>query len=216
MTLSIYKYLLLTDLYRITGKYQLSALIRNIIFCREYKYIFWMRTCQYSKRNNFLKFLIYPVARLILYRLSTRYGVFINPSTKIGCGFNINHIGDIVINSKCTIGDNCTISHGVTLGQKNRGKFKGYPVLGDNVYIGPGVKIIGSVKVGNNVAIGANSVVTKDIPDNAVVVGVPGKVISYNGVTGYVVNINYDDVLEKILHRYNNPSINHDRNSYKS
>jgi serine O-acetyltransferase len=68
----------------------------------------------------------------------------------------------------------------------------GYPILGDNVYIGPGAKIIGGIKIGNNVAIGANCVVTKNIPDNSVVVGIPGRVISQDGVTGYIDNIDYE------------------------
>ncbi len=68
------------------------------------------------------------------------------------------------------------------------------PVIGDNVYIGSGAKIIGSVNVGNNVAIGANAVLTKDVPDNAVVVGVPAKVISYKGSMGYIDRTDYDKV----------------------
>lgn len=62
---------------------------------------------------------------------------------------------------KCTIGRNCNISQGVTLGLANRGKNKGYPTLGDNIYLGPGAKIVGAVHIGNNVCIGANCVVTK-------------------------------------------------------
>ena len=60
---------------------------------------------------------------------------------------------------------------------------KGHPVIGDNVVAYAGAKIIGNVHVGNNVVIGANAVVTKDVPDNAVVVGVPAKVINYNGAS---------------------------------
>jgi serine O-acetyltransferase len=67
------------------------------------------------------------------------------------------------------------------------------------VYIGPGAKIIGAVRVGNNVAIGANCVVTKDVPDNAVVVGVPGKIISFRGSQGYVNRTEYDMELSKRL-----------------
>ena len=75
----------------------------------------------------------------------------------------------------------------------NRGTNKGYPVLGDNIYIGPGAKIVGAVRIGNNVAIGANCVVTKHVPDNSVVVGVPGKVISQEGSIGYVNRTDYED-----------------------
>jgi serine O-acetyltransferase len=80
----------------------------------------------------------------------------------------------------------------VTIGQSNRGKRKGCPTIGNEVYIGPGAKIFGNIKIGNNVAIGANSVVTRDIPDNAVVVGIPGNVISYNGSDGYINRIDYE------------------------
>ena len=82
------------------------------------------------------------------------------------------------------------------VGQANRGGNKGYPTIGDNVYIGPGAKIVGAVKVGNNVAIGANCVVTKDVPDNAVVVGVPGKIISYTGSEGYVNRTDYENKIK--------------------
>ena len=86
------------------------------------------------------------------------------------------------------IGKNCNISPGVNIGKANRGKNKGYPTIGDNVYIGPGAKIIGAVKIGNNVAIGANTVVTKDIPDNACIGGVPARILSMEGAEGYVNN----------------------------
>jgi len=66
------------------------------------------------------------------------------------------------------------------------------PEIGDNVYIGPGAKIIGNIKIGNNAAIGANCVVTKDVPENGVVVGVPGRVISFEGSAGYINKTNYN------------------------
>ena len=77
------------------------------------------------------------------------------------------------------------------MGQASRGRRKGWPTIGDNVYIAPGAKIVGNVKIGNCVAIGANCVVTTDIPDNGVVVGVPGKVISFEGSQGYVNHTDY-------------------------
>lgn len=98
-----------------------------------------------------------------------------------------------MINGKSIIGNNCNISQGVTLGVANRGKYEGCPKLGDNIFIGPGAKILGAVTIGNNVAIGANCVVIKDIPDNSVVVGIPGRVISQEGSLGYVNRTDYDD-----------------------
>ena len=100
----------------------------------------------------------------------------------------MGHFGGIVISQKATIGKNCNISHQVTIGRTNRGPQKGIPVIVNNVYIGPGAKVIGNIRIGNNVAIGANCVVTKDAPDNAVVVGVPGKIILFKGSFEYINN----------------------------
>ena len=120
-----------------------------------------------------------------------KFGIQISHEAEIGPGFYIGHFGQIVVNGSVKIGKNCNISQGVTIGVSNRGKHAGVPVVGDNVYIGPGAKIIGNVMVGNNVAIGANAVVTKNIPDNGVAVGVPATVVSYNGSRGYVNNVHY-------------------------
>ena len=193
MKFNEYKYLIYSDLYRIEGKANISILIKKILLGEGFKYVFWMRTCSYTNNHKFFRYMFYPFAKFILRRLRYKLGISIPHSTKIGSGFYIGHFGGIVVNGNSIIGKNCNISQGVTLGQANRGKNKGYPVLGDNIYIGPGAKIVGAVKIGSNVAIGANCVVTKDIPDNSVVVGVPGKVISHKGATGYVNRTDYED-----------------------
>lgn len=187
-----YKYLIFSDLYRIDADIRTSTLIKAIIFGKEtYQYNFWMRTCAFSRAHGFMKLTLYPVARLMLNHYEYKYGISIPSTTNIGGGFYIGHFGTIVVNELSKIGNNCNISQGVTIGMANRGDKKGYPEIGNNVYLGPGAKIVGSVKIGNNVAVGANCVVTKDVADNAVVVGVPGRVISYNGTSGYVDNIDY-------------------------
>jgi len=182
-----------SDLYRVTGTIKFTTLVRHILGGGAFKYIFWMRTCLYTKTQILLRIFIYQFARFLLKHLMYKLGVSIPPETMIGSGFYIGHFGGIVINSSCKIGKNCNISQGVTLGQANRGKNKGCPILGDNIYLGPGAKIFGAVRIGNNVAIGANCVVTKDIPDNAVVVGVPGRVISQKGSEGYIDRTDYED-----------------------
>jgi serine O-acetyltransferase len=188
-----YKYLVLSDLYRLRGSTKFSALMRNVFFGEAYQYIFWMRTCRYARRQSRLKYTLYPFARLMLNHYTYKFGIVVPVETEVGPGFYIGHFGGIIVYPLCKIGKNCNLSQGVTVGKTNRGKNKGYPVIGDNVYIGPGAKVIGAVKVGNNVAIGANCVVTKDVPDNAVVVGIPGKVISYKGSEGYVNHTDYED-----------------------
>lgn len=193
MVFKDYKFLIYSDLYRITGTVKATTLLWYILRGGSFKYNFWMRTCHYTKSNTMLKYSLYPFARFFLGRLIYKTGISIPPDTKIGSGFYIGHFGGIVVNSQSVIGKNCNISQGVTLGKANRGINKGYPTLGDDVYIGPGAKIIGAVKIGNNVAIGANCVVTKDIPDNSVVVGIPGKVISKEGSKGYVNRTDYEN-----------------------
>jgi len=187
---SHYKYLVGADLYRQAKAKTLAKLLRNILFGDGFKVLFWLRTCQFTKSRR-LGLVVYPFAKLMLRRVSRIYGVAIPEETRIGAGFLIGHYGCIVVNGKAIIGNNCSISHGVTIGKANRGRNKGYPTIGDGVYIGPGAKIIGSVTVGDNVAVGANCVVTSDVPDNAVVVGVPGRVISYQGACGYVNSTDY-------------------------
>lgn len=138
---------------------------------------------QNRKKN---KFLILFFIKWMRRHYSFKYGIQIPGITQIGKGFYIGHFGTIVVNSNAIIGDNVNISHGVTIGQTNRGKNKGAPIIGNEVYIGPGAIIIGNVKIGSRAAIGANAVVTQDVPEGAVVGGVPAKIISMNGSESYI------------------------------
>lgn len=93
------------------------------------------------------------------------------------CEFAYGGIG-VVLHDKSVLGKNCMIGQNCTIGgRKGHG---GPPIIGDNVYIAAGARLIGSFKIGNNVIIGANSVVLTDIPDNCVVAGVPAKIIKSN------------------------------------
>lgn len=181
------------DLYRYEGRAGALVFLKHLLLSPGYTYTFYLRLCTYlrAKQPHPLATLLYWVARLILRHYSYKFGIFIPCGTPVGVGFYIGHCGDIHFNPQSKVGRNCNISQGVTLGQANRGKNKGHPTIGDHVYIGPGAKIVGAVRVGNNVAIGANCVVTKDVPDNAVVVGVPARVISYDGAAEYVEHTGY-------------------------
>lgn len=114
------------------------------------------------------------IARLISQFARFLTGIEIHPGAKIGKRLFIDHGMGIVIGETTTIGDNCTIYHGVTLGGTGKDKFKRHPDLGNDVIVGCGAKVLGPIKIGNNVKIGANAVVLKDIPDDSTVVGVPG------------------------------------------
>lgn len=172
------------DAFRYNGKG--NGKLKLMLTEPGYRYIFWMRFCSYLK-NNKLWFPVFLYARWRLRACSYRFGIQIPPSTRIGNGFYIGHFGGIVINPRATLGKNVNISQGVTIGQASRGPKKGCAEIGDCVYIGPGAKIVGAVKIGNHVAIGANAVVTKDLPDQAVAAGVPAKIISFNGSAEYII-----------------------------
>ena len=188
------------ELYRHTGETSWKHLLMHVLcsdggerFSDGVKYMFYFRLCRYLKtqRPRLLFWPLYRIAMRVFTRYKYKFGCSIPHSTSIGRGFYIGHIRDIVINERAVIGENCNISQGVTIGQANRGRRKGTPVIGRNVYIGPGAKIVGAVHVGDHVAIGANCVVTDDVPDHAVVVGVPGRVISFEGSVGYVNRTDY-------------------------
>ena len=132
-----------------------------------------------NKSKIFLLFLMY---------YSRKNLVEISHATDIGKGLYLGHAMGIVISPPARLGNNCNISQFVTIGVKNRGGYKGHPIIGNDVYIGPGAIIIGSVHVGNDVAIGGNCVVTRDVPDHAVMVGVPARIVSYDGSESYVNN----------------------------
>jgi len=97
------------------------------------------------------------------------FGINVSVNCEIGPGFYIGHFGGIILHGN--MGRNCSIGQGVTIGAKGAGRSNGVPTLGDNVYVGAGAKIIGRIRIGNDVVVGANTVVVKDVPDRMRVVG---------------------------------------------
>jgi serine O-acetyltransferase len=120
----------------------------------------------------------FGLGSLFFYRLNANVSkTVIGRGAQIGPGFVILHSFGIVINTSVRAGRNLVIEHCVTIGaEKNQS-----PVIGDNVFIGAGAKVIGNVKVGSDVKIGANAVVTRDVPDGATAVGVPARVVRIYG-----------------------------------
>ncbi len=123
---------------------------------------------------------------MIILKLSQIFtGISIPIGTEIGKGLYISHSGAIIVNGKVKIGENCNIAPMVVIGWgKSKNKF-GTPIIGDRVWIGPGAKIFGPITIGDDVAIGANAVVNKTIPNRAVVVGA-NKIVSYNSSKEYI------------------------------
>lgn len=162
----------------------------NLIMTRQgiwaiisYRFARWVL---YECRFKPLRFLLKPIALVLHLFVQTITGILINPDIDIGPGFYIGHYGTIFMGGETKIGKFCNVSQGNTFGYAGRGENRGLPELGDFVYVAPGAKIIGKVKIGNHVAIGANAVVTKDLPDNAVAVGIPAKIISYDSSRPFV------------------------------
>lgn len=116
-----------------------------------------------------VRVLLKPVSLYLNYRTMSKWGIQIDTDAEIGEGFVIFHYGGIFIGGGSVIGNNVSISHNVTIGRSGEGKRRGAPVIGNNVYIAPGANISGKITVGNNVRIGANAVINKDVADNCLV-----------------------------------------------
>lgn len=128
----------------------------------------------YSFLYNYSKVL----SLLLFNRTKMKYGVDIAPTAVIGKDFNIVHIGGIVIGGDVVIGNKVTIQNGVTLGMK-KPSCRAMPCIHDNVFIGTGAKVLGGVTIGNGAFIGASSVVLNDVPEFAIVAGIPARIVGY-------------------------------------
>lgn len=158
--------------------------IKKRKFCRnlEIKWIKYFRKTQNC--NNLFKYFYYIK---YLY-LSHKTGIQIPIKTRIGEGFYIGHVGNIVINPNVIIGKNVNIASGVTIGQENRGKRKGTPTIGNEVWIGTNAVIVGNIKIGNDVLIAPLTFVNFDVPDHSIVIGNPGRIIFKNNATEHYIN----------------------------
>lgn len=127
-------------------------------------------------------FILKPLAKLFYYLDRFFFSCDIPNECVIGDNVWFPHLAlGVVIHKRVRIGNNCKIYQNVTIGCRNKGDVSyGPPMIGNNVLIGTGSCILGDIKIGNNVKIGAGSIVVSDIPDNATVVGNPGKVIKVN------------------------------------
>lgn len=188
MRFSEYMDLVKKDCYRYTKEVNFIFIIKTFIKIPGYKYTFLLRTAYYLRNKGLLYIPFYLLIKLFISHYKYKYGIDIPYNAEIGVGFYVGHFGGIFVNSSASIGANCNINHDVTIGITYGGKNPGVPKIGNNVYMGPGSKILGGIIVGDNVAIGANTVVIESVPDNAVVVGNPGRIISNNGSNDYVVN----------------------------
>lgn len=129
-----------------------------------------------------------PIWRLMLQHMRERYGLEISRSSDIGPGLYLGHAYNITVNPAAIIGSNCNLHKGVTIGQENRGKREGAPVIGDCVWIGVNATLVGKISVGNDVLIAPGAYVNCDVPSHSIVLGNPCCVISRDNATGGFIN----------------------------
>jgi serine O-acetyltransferase len=141
-----------------------------------YRYGRW----RYTIRPRWLRVpfsLLYKILKPICEILT---GIELPCETVVGRRFRIDHFGGIIISGDAVFGDDCVIRNGVTVGLRHTG-IRGAPIIGNRVDIGAGAKILGPIHVGDDVAIGANAVVLKDVPANSIAVGVPARILPRTG-----------------------------------
>ncbi len=156
--------------------------LKDFLLANEVWYIFHyqrhLRLVEYYSNTKRSK-LLYLYHFFRYKRLGFKLRFTIYPNTT-GPGLRIFHTGDFIhVKKKCRIGVNCTLLPGVVIGNKTVDDDDSEVLVGDNAYFGLGSKVFGSVTIGDNVVIGANSVITKDIPSNCIVGGVPAKIIRH-------------------------------------
>lgn len=161
------------DIYSVFDRDPAARSALEIFFCYPGLHAVWFyRVAHWFWIHNF-----YFIGRFISHLGRFFTGVEIHPGAKIGNKFFIDHGMGVVIGETAEIGDNVTLYHGVTLGGVTWDKVKRHPTLDDNVVIGSGAKILGPFTVGKGAKVGSNSVVVKEVPPNATVVGIPGRVV---------------------------------------
>lgn len=180
------------DIYRNCGEYSYK-LYRKL---KRNKYstvslLIYFRVCSYYvslEHKNIIQKLKHGVAYLKFQKRCNNCGIELNQRTKIGYGLRLPHKGAIIIHPQVVIGNNCEIMQGVTLGNNILKSRDDVPMIGNEVLICAGAKVIGGVYVGNHTVIGANAVVNEDVAERTIVAGVPARNIG-EADDRYLINI---------------------------
>lgn len=162
MTANKLIYAIKSDLYRKCGNTTIKDFLKCFLREKSFPFIFWYRVARNTRNIPMLGL----ICKLVYRRYKKVYVCDLDHRTEIGLGFSMHHVFGTAIDVRSKIGSNVTILHNVTIGNID-GKS---PIIGNRVYIGPGACIIGGITVGDGSIIGANSVVTTDVPPNSVVV----------------------------------------------
>lgn len=138
-----------------------------------YRFSHWLNV---DRPPTIIRIPLKPIAFFLWKLFEAFFGMRVNPHASIGPGLRIAHSDCVHIGPHAVIGKNCDIAHNVTIGAAGFGK-TGDPMLGDNVFVGTGATLIGKIRIGDHARIAANTLVTRDVPDGATVMGVPGQVV---------------------------------------
>ncbi|MDM8559083.1 serine acetyltransferase [Candidatus Parabeggiatoa sp. HSG14] len=134
---------------------------------------------RYTIKTRWIRLPFSFLYKLLFLFIQIITGIELPCEAKVGRRFTIEHFGNIVVSGDATFGDDVVIRNGVTVGLKNT-DIRGSPTIGNRVDIGVGAKLLGPIHIGDDVAIGANAVVIRDVPANSIAVGVPAKIVSRN------------------------------------
>ena len=175
MSKAEYIYQIKEDFFRYRDKWSILNFIYLYFRFDTFAVIFLYRTLQYLKGG-----ILRGLVKYFYLRKRRQTGIQIPLNTKIGEGILFCHFSCIVFAEQVVLGRYCSIHQGVTVGRVFAGEKAGTPTIGDHVIIYPGAKVVGKIRIGNNVIIGANATVINDVPDNCVVVGTPARIVSTN------------------------------------
>ena len=180
-----------SDLHRIDGRHDNVHLLHHWRRNPGFRYVLWFRIAQWARQRAWRKLLVYPLAIWRLERCHLQSGIRIPLAVKAGPGLLVGHWGGIWISPSCTLGANCSLGNDINIGSAGGAGQVGVPKIGDNVFIGPGSRIAGPVKVGQCSAIMPNSLVTADVPPGSIVIGVPHRISGHRDSNTFVSNTNY-------------------------
>ncbi len=186
------------DLYRyIPEPYSFYNLLKGFR-SQGFRYMFFRRKLHCCNRMNPMRLLYWILLRHYMYKYGFQIG------GQIGKGFFIGHFGTIVTSTETIIGENCNIAHLVTIGVTRRGPKVGAPVIGNEVWIGTGVTLVGKIVIGNNVLIVPGAYVNFDVPDNSIVIGNPGIIKPVKDATAGYINNKYKRTSSNSEKNHNN------------
>lgn len=175
---STLKRILIMDNFRYTNSEVLVGLIKCYLKYPTLLYMrLWRKANYFSKKTGLLDKIKMWFYRGLLHHEMIRLQIQIPYNIEMGEGICIQHIGRVIIAPEVSIGSNCDIFTGVTIGKEFRGKRNGVPRIGNDVWIGPNVVIVGKISIGDDVLIAPNSYVNFNVPDHSIVIGNPATII---------------------------------------